>query len=175
MNYWQVLLCLIWIARENERIMVKPQKWQFLITSPRVGSDDRSFCGIFQGKDEQILCIPARNRPQPQSPGINHFLQWDALAVRLALGCRPNLPIFALAHFDGSNDGCHIVVSSTCPARAAANKTFVHFHGILSANHVAFWANHSGTEFVQDLESGFVTGKAKLPFGIGGRIGRASA
>lgn len=71
--------------------------------------------------------------------------------------------IFSQAHFDCANNSRLVMDAPTFTARAATDETFVHFNGLFAADGVVFRAHHACAQFVENLERGFVAGKAKLP------------
>ena len=88
------------------------------------------------------------------------WLNQMALAtVILAVFYGPLLGVFALADLDGSNDGCHVVVTASLAAGPASDKAFINFDGVLAANAIAFRSNHTRAELVKDLEGRFIPGE----------------
>jgi hypothetical protein len=59
------------------------------------------------------------------------------------------LGVFAFAHFDGTHDRCHVMLSSAIASVAATDQAFVNLDLMRAANAVALWPDHSGPQLMK--------------------------
>jgi len=97
---------------------------------------------------------------KPNAPGVTTALT----LVELCAG-------FALANLDGAGDQHLVRDAPAFSSRPTTDIAFIDFDVLAkpAANPILIWSNHTGTQLVQDLESGFVTRKPDLALELHGR------
>ena len=106
---------------------------QIIIGFPAVGTHNSTFRHIFLHELREFLGSPVWNEPQPQSASINYPLLF------LAFGSG-----WSRTHFNGSNDRCFVVITSSFAFCPPTHKRFIHFNRILTANSVALRSHQTG-------------------------------
>src|SRR5579859_1411081 len=164
------------VPRQNEWMMLIAKARQLLVTAPGIGSHFGVLGDTVFDKRDQAWGVAARNQSKPEPACVNEFLKGYAVRMFLTLFGGAVFRVFALADLDRANDDGLMVDAPAFATSLATQETFIHFDNMLAADAIAFWPDHPGAEFVEDLKGGFVTGQAKLPLelkgGLAGRLGR---
>ena len=74
----------------------------------------------------------------------------------------PIFGIFAAPHLDRAGHNRYVMHTAALAPSAASDEAFVNFDWMLAPNAVPLWPDHAGSEFMQNLESGFIASKAEL-------------
>jgi len=159
MDHGQVRLSLVRIAAERQQVMAISELRKSGIACPSISAHDSSKRDILFDKAGKHFGAPIGNNAEPQPPCI------DASSVLLAiLLARPNL--------NGADDKSFMMNTASLAARLAADKAFVNFYWMLSANLITLGTDHASAQLVENLEGGFITSQSKLALKLNGRLTR---
>jgi hypothetical protein len=156
-DHGQVRLSFVGVAAERQRLMAVSNLGKAWVASPAIGAQDGAARNVVFDKAGKPIGAAVGHDTKPQSSRI------DAALVLLAIVCaRPNL-------YGTDHDGL-MMRSATFTARLAADHAFVDLDGILTANGVAFGANHASSELVEYLKGRLVATESKLPLELDGGL-----
>jgi hypothetical protein len=157
MDHGQVRLSFVGVATERQRLVAVSNLGKARVASPAVGAQDRAACNVVFDKAGERIRAAVWYNAQPQPSRI------DAALVLLAIVCtRSNL-------YGTDHDGL-MMRATPFTARLAADHAFVDLDGILTANGVAFWANHASAKLVEYLKSRLITRERKLALELDGGL-----
>jgi hypothetical protein len=88
----------------------------------------------------------------------------------LAVFRRPIFGILPQSYFYGANNHGFVVNAPAFTPSTAANKAFVHFNRVFSADAIPLWPHHASPELVKQHEGRFVAFDAQLPLKLQGRL-----
>jgi hypothetical protein len=157
MDHGQMRLGFVGVAAERQRLMVVSHLGKAGVASRTIGAQDGAARNIVFDKAGKRIGAAVRYDTKPQSSRI------DAASVLLAvILTRPNL--------DSANHDGLMMRAATFTARLAADHAFVDLDGILTANGVAFGANHTGAELMEYLKGSLITRERKLALELNGGL-----
>ena len=99
------------------------------------------------------------------TPCVGHMAQAEAARICLTAHWLPVAALLPLSrdlvgisasNLYGTNDGGHVVKSTTFALCLAANLPLVHLEDVLAADAISVRPDHRGPRFVKHLESGLV-------------------
>ncbi len=156
----QILFCHLGIAPLGDGEMLVAALAKTGVTGPVV-SGNRGTCGngtLDEAAERGGAAIGHDGKPN--APGVTTALT----LVELCAG-------FALANLDGAGDQHLVRDAPAFSSRPTTDIAFIDFDVLAkpAANPILIWSNHTGTQLVQDLESGFVTRKPDLALELHGR------
>jgi hypothetical protein len=156
-DHGQVGLCLVWIASECQRLMAISHLENSTVTAPSVAPNGGASCNILFDKASEQFGATIRHDAKPQPSCI------DPAFVRLnAILARPDL--------DGSDYDRFVVRATAFSARLAADIALIDFDRMLTADAVAFWANHASAKLVEYLKGRLIAGKCELTLELNGGL-----
>jgi len=173
-----MLLCLLRITPERERIMPIAHLAKAAVPLPTVSANGRAYRYIFLDECRKRIGIATRkirlsdtgDNAEPESSSISEFLDRNAAFMDILPFRTAILGILARPNLNSANH-CRLMMNSpSFPTRSAANATFVNFDGMRGANGIAIRAHHPRPEFVKDCERRLVTGDAELALELDGRL-----
>jgi hypothetical protein len=108
------------------------------------------------------LTLAAFNNPEPEPPGIDELLKWNAAFVLLAVLGDPIFGILSAAHFNCSSYERHVMDTTTFAAGSAPDQALINFNHMLASDAISLWTDHTGPQLMEYLEGGFIAGKPEL-------------
>jgi hypothetical protein len=183
MDHRQMLLCLIWVAPQRERIVPISHSSNVIISLPAISADNGATRYIFRDEGGKCFDIAARKRnislfdagddAEPEAACISEFLDRNAAFVSIFPFRAAILSILARPNFNSAYYRRLMMNSPSFPPRAAANATFVYFDWMRFPNSVAVGPYHTGAKLVKHRERRFISSDVKLALKLeGGLTGR---
>jgi len=179
-DHWQVLLCLLWVTPERERVVPVANSGKVVISLPAVSADNGSRRYIIAYESGKRLDVAARKRglylsdarddAEPEPASVSQFLDRGAPFMVVPPLRAASFSVFTRPHLD-STDHCRLMMGAlTFATRATAYKAFVYLDGMRRADGVAVWPNHTGTKFVKHRECCLIGSNIKLALKLEGRL-----
>jgi hypothetical protein len=181
-DHRQVLLSLLGITPESERVVPIAHLAKTAVPLPSVSADNGAYRYVFRDECGERIGIATRKRiirlfgagddAEPETPRIGEFLGRNAAFVGVLPLCGATLGILARTDLNGANNRRLMMNSPPFTPRAPANTTLVYFDGMRRSDCIAVRAHHTGAEFVKHRERRFITGDPKLALKLDGRLAR---
>jgi hypothetical protein len=150
--------CLVWIATEHQCLMGVPHLGKSLVSDPSIGANGSARRNIISSEVRKHFGAPIWHDAKPQSSSIDTT---PRARVTIIL-TRPN--------FDGTDYGSLVMRAASFSARLTTDVAFVYFYRMITSYGVTLGANHTCTEFVQNLKSRLIPAKRELALELNGRL-----
>lgn len=180
MDHRQMLLRLLWITPERERIVPIAHSDKVVIPLPAVSADGGAWRHIVPDESGKRIDVATRKRSlhlfdagddaEPKTPGVSKFLDRDAFFVGIPPLRAASFSVLSRPHLDSANNRRLMMGSFTFPARTPTYIAFVYFDGMRRPDGVAIGPYHTGAEFVKHRERRFIGSDAKLALELDGRL-----
>jgi hypothetical protein len=157
MDHGQVRLGFVGVAAKRQCLMMVSHIWKARVASPAICAQDGTERNVVCDKAGKHIGAAVGNDAKPQPSGI------DAASVFIAV-------IRARSDLYGADDDGLVMSSATFAACLAADHAFVDLDGVLSADGVAFGANHASAELVEYLKGCLVATETKLALKLDRRL-----
>jgi hypothetical protein len=157
MDHGQMRLGLVGVSAERQGLMAVSHLRKTGVASPSIGAQDGAARYVVFDKADKRIGAAVGHDTKPQSSRIN------AASVLLAIVCaRANL-------YGADHDGL-VMNAASLAASLAADQAFVDFDRMLSADGVAFRANHTRAKLVEYLKGRLITRERKLALELDGGL-----
>jgi len=180
MDHRKMLLRLLRVPPERERVVPVADLAKTAVSLPAVSTDDRARRYVLLDEYGERIGIATRKRniglfgvgdyAEPKTPGISALLDWDTAFVGILPFCATILGALARPHLNSANHRRLMMNSPSFTTRAPANATFVHFDGMRRADSIAVWSHHAGAELVKHRERRLIRSNIKLALKLDGGL-----
>jgi hypothetical protein len=159
MNDWHELFGNLRIATFHDGHVVIAALGEPSVAAPVISYDSGAQCHDAFNKTAKRIGAPVRHHGKSDASGVT------AIPSRIGLGAW-----LALSNLDRSSHEGLMVDASPFSARTAAHPGFIGLDMLdwLSADPILIRAHHADTQFVKDLEGGFIARKPELPLELNG-------
>jgi hypothetical protein len=172
MDHRQMLLCLFWVTRERENIVLIAHSGKIIISLPAVSADDGTRRHIFRDESGKRLNVAAGERSnylfhagddaEPKAPGVSAFLDWGTPIMTVPPLCAADVGVLTRPHLYSANYRRLMMSAFSFAPCAAAYKAFVDLDGMRRADCISVWSNHPGAKLVKHRECRFIGSDVKL-------------
>ena len=157
MDHGQVRLSLVRVSAERQRLMAVSRLGKSGIAGPSIRTQDRAKRYVLFDKAGKLCGAPVGYDAKPQPSRI------DAASLFFAV-------ILTGSNLDSADNDRLVMSSATFAARLAADHAFVDLDGMLTANGIAFGANHASTELMEYLKGCLITAERELALELDGGL-----
>src|SRR4051812_1934010 len=170
MDHGQVAFRFFGVAAQIKRIVPVAHCFDSSINLQTISPYCRAFGDIF-GHEIGVGITFAANihDAKAEASSINQFLDRHAAGMMLIFGS-DFFRFFPQANLNAANYARFAIYPVFLTTRWSTNDAFIDFDRVLAANSVAFRADHACPKFMEDLESSFVAGQAKLALELESRL-----